>query len=134
MFAPINPDAAVLMGDYNIAPGDRDIGIGEDNARRWLRTGKTSFLPEEREWFERLTELGLRDGFRLCHADEADVFSWFDYRSRGFEREPKRGLRIDHLLVSTPLVNRVVDAGVDYAIRGMEKPSDHAPAWIELKA
>ena len=127
-------DAAVLMGDYNIAPGDRDIGIGEDNARRWLRTGKTSFLPEEREWFERLTELGLTDGFRLCHADEANVFSWFDYRSRGFEREPKRGLRIDHLLVSTPLVNRVVDAGVDYAIRGMEKPSDHAPAWIELKA
>ena len=122
----------VLMGDYNIAPGDADIGIGEDNARRWLRTGKTSFLPEEREWFQRLTELGLHDGFRLCHASEDNVFSWFDYRSRGFEREPKRGLRIDHLLVSELLRQTVVDAGVDYDIRGMEKPSDHAPVWIEL--
>ncbi|MDJ0778281.1 MAG: exodeoxyribonuclease III [Gammaproteobacteria bacterium] len=126
-------EAAIVMGDYNIAPGDRDIGIGDDNARRWLRSGKTSFLPEEREWFERLTGLGLHDGFRLCHADEDRVFSWFDYRSRGFEREPRRGLRIDHLLVSTPLVNQVAAAGVDYDVRAMHKPSDHAPAWIELK-
>jgi exodeoxyribonuclease-3 len=122
----------VLMGDYNIAPRDEDIGIGEENARRWLRTGKTSFLPEEREWFERLVGLGLYDGFRLCHVDEDNVFSWFDYRSRGFEREPRRGLRIDHLLVSELLKGAVVDAGVDYDIRAMEKPSDHAPAWIEL--
>ena len=122
----------VVMGDYNIAPLDSDIGIGDDNAKRWLRTGKTSFLPEEREWFERLRALGLYDGFRLCHAAEDNVFSWFDYRSRGFEREPKRGLRIDHLLVSELLKPAVVDAGVDYDIRAMEKPSDHAPAWIEL--
>ncbi len=122
----------VVMGDYNIAPQDEDIGIGDDNAKRWLRTGKTSFLPEEREWFERLTALGLHDGFRICHADENNVFSWFDYRSRGFEREPKRGLRIDHLLVSERLKASVVDAGVDYDIRGMEKPSDHAPTWIQL--
>jgi len=122
----------VIMGDYNIAPQDTDIGIGEDNAKRWLRTGKTSFLPEEREWFSQLTALGLHDGFRLCHADEDATFSWFDYRSRGFERQPKRGLRIDHLLVSELLRAKVVDAGVDYDIRGMEKPSDHAPTWVEL--
>ena len=122
----------VVMGDYNIAPLDADIGIGEDNARRWLRTGKTSFLPEEREWFAQLTALGLYDGFRLCHADETNCFSWFDYRSRGFEREPRRGLRIDHLLVSELLKPSVVDAGVDYDIRGMDKPSDHAPTWVEL--
>ena len=122
----------IVMGDYNIAPQDLDIGIGEDNAKRWLRTGKASFLPEEREWFETLTALGLHDGFRLCHASEDNCFSWFDYRSRGFEREPRRGLRIDHLLVSELLRPAVVDAGVDYEIRGMEKPSDHAPAWIEL--
>jgi len=124
----------VIMGDYNIAPGDNDIGIGEDNAKRWLKTGKTSFLPEEREWFARLTALGLHDGFRLCHAGEDNVFSWFDYRSRGFESEPKRGLRIDHLLVSELLKPAVVDAGIDYDIRAMDKPSDHAPAWIELDA
>jgi len=122
----------VVMGDYNIAPEDSDIGIGPDNARRWLKTGKASFLPEEREWFQQLSALGLYDGFRLCHADEDSCFSWFDYRSRGFEAEPRRGLRIDHLLVSELLRPTVVDAGVDYDIRGMEKPSDHAPTWIEL--
>ncbi len=129
----MNQARLVIMGDYNIAPQDSDIGIGEENARRWLRTGKTSFLPEEREWFAQLTALGLHDGFRLCHADEDNCFSWFDYRSRGFERDPKRGLRIDHLLVSELLRPSVVDAGVDYDIRGMEKPSDHAPTWIELE-
>jgi exodeoxyribonuclease-3 len=122
----------VLLGDYNIAPQDIDIGIGEDNARRWIKTGKTSFLPEEREWFEALIGLGLYDGFRLCHAKEDKVFSWFDYRSKGFDREPKRGLRIDHLLVSEKLRPVVEDAGIDYDIRGMEKPSDHAPAWLNL--
>ncbi len=122
----------VVMGDYNIAPQDIDIGIGADNAKRWLQTGKASFLPEEREWFEQLSALGLHDGFRLCHASEDNLFSWFDYRSRGFEREPPRGLRIDHLLVSELLRPTVVDAGVDYDIRGMQKPSDHAPVWIEL--
>ena len=125
-------DRVVVMGDYNIAPDDRDIGIGEDNRKRWLRTGKTSFLPEEREWFDELLSLGYHDGFRLVHADEDRLFSWFDYRSRGFERDPKRGLRIDHLLVSDALRSRVVDAGIDYDIRAMEKPSDHAPVWIEL--
>ena len=122
----------VVMGDYNIAPQDIDIGIGDDNARRWLKTGKASFLPEEREWFQQLTALGLNDGFRICHANEDNLFSWFDYRSRAFEREPKRGLRIDHLMVSELLRPTVVDAGVDYDIRGMDKPSDHAPVWIEL--
>ncbi len=122
----------VVMGDYNIAPADNDIGIGEDNAKRWLKAGKSSFLPEERAWFEELLAKGLYDGFRLCHQDEDSVFSWFDYRSKGFDREPRRGLRIDHLLVSTPMRDSVKAAGVDYKIRAMPKPSDHAPAWIEV--
>lgn len=129
----LNTDYLVVMGDFNIAPEDIDIGIGPDNAKRWLKTGKTSFLPEERAWFSELLDRGLYDGFRLCHADEDRVFSWFDYRSKGFEREPRRGLRIDHLLVSKPLKASVVDAGVDYDVRAMTKPSDHAPAWLELK-
>ena len=122
----------VVMGDFNIAPDDKDIGIGDDNAKRWLRTGKSSFLPEEREWFEALRALGYHDGFRLCHPDEADLFSWFDYRSKGFEREPRRGLRIDHLLVSDALKEAVKGAGIDYDVRAMPKPSDHAPTWIEI--
>ncbi|MCP4187062.1 MAG: exodeoxyribonuclease III [Gammaproteobacteria bacterium] len=122
----------IVMGDYNIAPLDKDIGIGEDNAKRWLKSGKSSFLPEERDWFEDLLAKGLHDGFRFCHRDEDRVFSWFDYRSKGFDRDPRRGLRIDHLLVSTHLRDSVKDAGIDYEIRAMAKPSDHAPAWIDV--
>ncbi len=123
----------IIMGDFNIAPDDKDIGIGEENRKRWLRQGKTSFLPEERAWFEELLNWGLFDTFRTAHPDVDDCFSWFDYRSRGFEREPKRGLRIDHILATAPLNARVMDAGIDYTIRGMEKPSDHAPVWTEFK-
>jgi exodeoxyribonuclease-3 len=96
------------------------------------QTGKCSFLPEEREWMDRLKNWGLVDSFRHLNPEVADVFSWFDYRSRGFEDEPKRGLRIDVILASHGLMPRVKAAGVDYELRGMEKPSDHAPIWLEL--
>ena len=124
--------ALVVMGDINISPQDCDIGIGEDNRKRWLRTGKCSFLPEEREWLERLKGWGLVDSFRELHPGVSDRFSWFDYRSRGFEDDPKRGLRIDVILASQGLQGRLRNAGVDYDLRGMEKPSDHAPIWLEL--
>ncbi|TYO98707.1 exodeoxyribonuclease III [Geothermobacter ehrlichii] len=122
----------VVLGDMNVAPDDLDVGIGEQNARRWLRTGKCSFLPEEREWHRSLCDWGLTDSFRRLHPDVADRFSWFDYRSRGFEADPKRGLRIDQLLVTAPLAEKLTAAGIDYAIRGMEKPSDHCPCWAEF--
>ncbi len=122
----------IVLGDMNVAPLDLDIGIGADNAKRWLRTGKCSFLPEEREWFQALTDWGLVDAYRVLHPEVDDQFSWFDYRSRGFERDPWHGLRIDHLLVTAPLRERLLDAGIDYAIRGMEKPSDHCPVWVRF--
>lgn len=122
----------VVMGDFNIAPQDIDIGIGEANRKRWLRDGKTSFLPEEREWFQRLLDWGVADTWRQLHPDTDDRFSWFDYRSRGFEREPRRGLRIDGILATASLQQCVTGAGIDYDIRGMEKPSDHCPVWVEL--
>jgi exodeoxyribonuclease-3 len=122
----------VVMGDFNISPQDRDIGIGEPNRKRWLREGKTSFQPEEREWLETLKEWGLTDSHRVRYPEADDHFSWFDYRSRGFERDPRRGLRIDHILVTPPLVEHIEDSGIDYELRGMEKPSDHAPVWTEL--
>ncbi|HEB97294.1 MAG TPA: exodeoxyribonuclease III [Sedimenticola thiotaurini] len=126
-------DNLVLMGDMNIAPGDLDIGIGADNARRWLRSGKCSFLPEEREWLEQLLGWGLGDTYRHCHPDAGDRFSWFDYRSRGFDREPKRGLRIDLILASRPMLERCTGAGIAYDIRAMEKPSDHCPVWADFE-
>lgn len=125
-------DHLVVMGDMNVAPLDLDIGIGADNAKRWLRTHKCSFLPEERAWLEAITDWGLTDAYRALYPQVDDQFSWFDYRSRGFEREPKRGLRIDHLLISAPLRERLLDAGIDYQIRAMEKPSDHCPVWAEF--
>ena len=126
-------DNVVVMGDYNISPEDIDIGIGEDNRKRWLRDGKCSFLPEEREWLKALSDWGLTDTFRALHPDEDDTFSWFDYRSKGFEREPKRGLRIDLVMTTQALNERCIDAGVDYEIRAMEKPSDHCPIWSEFE-
>jgi exodeoxyribonuclease-3 len=122
----------VLLGDMNVAPLDLDIGIGADNAKRWLRTGKCSFLPEEREWLANLTGWGFYDAYRILHPDVADRFSWFDYRSRGFERDPKRGLRIDLVLVTAPLRERLVEAGIDYEIRALERPSDHCPVWASF--
>ncbi|PAU59094.1 exodeoxyribonuclease III [Pseudomonas indica] len=129
-FSPDQPLA--IMGDFNISPEDCDIGIGAENAKRWLRTGKCSFLPEEREWMGRLKAWGLLDSFRHLYPEVNDRFSWFDYRSRGFEDEPKRGLRIDLILTSLALQPRLKAAGVDYDLRGMERPSDHAPIWLEL--
>ena len=119
----------ILMGDFNVAPEDSDIGIGEQNKKRWLKNGKCCFLPEEREWYGKLTNLNLIDSFRYLYPDVSDRFSWFDYRSRGFDAEPKRGLRID--LILSRFIDDVtpVETGIDYEIRAMEKPSDHCPIW-----
>ncbi|MGL5285153.1 MAG: exodeoxyribonuclease III, partial [Aeromonas sp.] len=117
----------VLIGDMNISPSDRDIGIGEANRKRWLKEGKCSFLPIEREWMARLLSWGLTDTFRAAHPDECERFSWFDYRSRGFDEN--RGLRIDLILASNALKETVTEVGIDYELRGIEKPSDHAPIW-----
>ncbi|VAW82995.1 Exodeoxyribonuclease III [hydrothermal vent metagenome] len=122
----------VVIGDMNVAPDDNDIGIGAGNAKRWLKGGKCSFLPEEREWLQKLTTWGLVDTYRLHHPDSDDRFSWFDYRSRGFERTPPRGLRIDFILATPPLAEACHAADIDYAIRAMEKPSDHCPIWADF--
>lgn len=123
----------VVMGDFNISPEDIDIGIGEANRKRWLQQGKTSFLPEERAWWATLKDWGLKDTYRTLYPEDNNTFSWFDYRSKGFEDDPKRGLRIDTLLASEPLNAKAVASGVCYDIRAMEKPSDHAPVWTEFQ-
>jgi exodeoxyribonuclease III len=125
-------DKLLLMGDMNIAPQDLDIGIGADNAKRWLRTGKCSFLPEEREWMAALQNWGLQDCYRRHYPEAAGRYSWFDYRSKGFEQDPPRGLRID-LVLATPALNKhCTGAGIGHEIRGMERPSDHCPVWADF--
>lgn len=122
----------VVMGDMNIAPADLDVGIGEKNAKRWLSNGICSFLPEERAWYETLLKTGLTDSYRHLYPT-GDELSWFDYRSKGFDDTPKRGLRIDHILLTKDLVPNLNGAGVSYPIRAMERPSDHVPIWVDLK-
>ncbi|HGS4444786.1 TPA: exodeoxyribonuclease III [Vibrio cholerae] len=126
-----NSERLVVMGDINISPLDLDIGIGEANRKRWLQTGKCSFQPEEREWLQTLLDWGLVDTFRQLHTDVSDQFSWFDYRSRGFE--DNRGLRIDVILATPTLAETCQEAGIDYELRAIDKPSDHAPIWATFK-
>ena len=121
----------VVLGDLNIAPKDIDVGV--DNPDKWLKRGDCSFLPEEREWIERLYDWGLHDSYRHLKPEGKD-YSWFDFRTRAFERSHKPGLRIDHILLTQPLLDLATDSGVDYAIRGMEKPSDHAPVWTTVQS
>lgn len=121
----------IVMGDVNISHTDLDIGIGEVNRKRWLQTKKCSFLPEEREWLNTLMDWGFTDGFRAMYPQEAEKYSWFDYRSKGFN--DNRGLRIDLILTTTNLHSMLVEADVDYELRGIEKPSDHAPIWAVYK-
>lgn len=120
-------DNIIVMGDVNISHTDADIGIGEESRKRWLKTGKCSFLPEEREWLNTLINWGFVDGFRALYPNDAEKYSWFDYRSKGFD--DNRGLRIDLILASKGLHATLAEAGVDYQLRAIEKPSDHAPIW-----
>lgn len=123
-------DDVVVMGDINISPEDLDIGIGEPNRKRWLKDGKCSFLPEEREWLAQLKALGYYDSFRQLHPTRTERYSWFDYRSKGFD--DNRGLRIDVVMLTAPLQQRCLESDIDYEIRAMERPSDHAPVYVKL--
>jgi len=128
-----NESNLIVMGDFNVAPSSLDIGIGENNIKRWLREGKTAFLPEEIDMWSKIKNLGFVDSWREQNPNEDSIYSWFDYRSRMFDDNPKRGLRIDHILISKNLMPRMKNTGIDYETRAMEKPSDHCPVWIELK-
>ncbi|WP_164274893.1 exodeoxyribonuclease III [Stenotrophomonas sp. B1-1] len=114
----------IVMGDFNIAPDARDVHDPEVWNENHILTSTA-----ERGALSKLLQLGLHDGFRL-HNDEAGVFSWWDYRAAGFRRN--LGLRIDLTLVSDALKGSAVASGIDREPRTWERPSDHAPAWVEL--
>ncbi|WP_340649865.1 exodeoxyribonuclease III [Pseudoxanthomonas winnipegensis] len=114
----------VVLGDFNIAPDARDVHDPEVWNETHILTSAA-----EREALQALLGLGLHDAFRL-HSEEAGVFSWWDYRMAAFRRN--LGLRIDLTLVSDALKPRVTAAGIDRAPRKLERPSDHAPAWVEI--
>ena len=114
----------VVLGDFNIAPDDRDV----HDPKRWHE--KILCSTPEREAYRSLLDLGLHDSFRLFN-DEAGHHSWWDYRLAAFQRG--WGLRIDLVLVSEALKARCAAAGIDREPRTWERPSDHTPAWVELR-
>jgi exodeoxyribonuclease-3 len=113
----------VLMGDFNVAPEDRDV----HDPVAWA--GQIHCTPEEREHFARLVGLGLVDAFRLFDQPPRS-WSWWDYRNLAFRKN--QGLRIDHILVSGSLRERVQACTIDKAPRRNERPSDHAPVVVTL--
>jgi exodeoxyribonuclease-3 len=117
-----HPSLAVL-GDYNIAPDDRDVY----DPAGWA--GKVLCSEPERSAFQGLVALGLADSFRMFEQPERS-WSWWDYRMNMFRR--KLGLRIDHVLLSSPLAARCTSCTIDSAPRAAERPSDHAPVGCEL--
>jgi exodeoxyribonuclease-3 len=112
-----------LLGDYNIAPEDRDVW----DVKEWQ--GKVLFSAPEHAAFKGLIDLGLTDGFRMFEQPER-AFTWWDYRMNAFRR--KMGLRIDHILLSSALAQACTACTVDTEPRKLERPSDHAPVFADL--
>ncbi|HWW73214.1 MAG TPA: exodeoxyribonuclease III, partial [Duganella sp.] len=115
--AALHPQLAVV-GDYNIAPEDRDV----HDPAAW--EGMVHVSEKERAALARLLDIGLTDAYRLFEQPEKS-FSWWDYRGLGFRLN--KGLRIDHILLSPALVARCSACVIDRAPRKLEQPSDHAP-------
>jgi exodeoxyribonuclease-3 len=107
-----------LLGDYNIAPEDRDV----HDPVIWKDQVLCS--EPERDAFRKLLGLGFKDSFRLFEQPEKS-FTWWDYRMMGFRRN--HGLRIDHILLSEPLAATCTESSIDRDMRKLERPSDHAP-------
>jgi exodeoxyribonuclease-3 len=116
-------DKLVLMGDFNIAPEDRDC---YDPA---AFVGQTHTSPQERAHFQALIDLGLTDAYRMFE-QAPKSYSWWDYRMLGFQKN--KGLRIDHILVSNGLKPDVKSCVIDRAWRKLPKPSDHAPVYVTI--
>jgi exodeoxyribonuclease III len=114
----------VLCGDFNVVPTPIDAVV----PRRWL--GDAVYFPESRHAYAQMLADGWIDTVRRVHPEKG-VYTYWNFAFRGgYDRSS--GLRMDHLLISPLLSDRLVGAGVDVAVRGWEKPSDHAPAWIKL--
>lgn len=113
----------VVAGDFNIIPTEKDVYKPE----RWVNDAL--FLPQVREYFEKMKALGWVDALRQLHPEET-IYTFWDYFRNAFGRNA--GMRIDHFLLSPDMARRLKKIEVDRYIRAMEKPSDHAPVWIEV--
>jgi exodeoxyribonuclease-3 len=116
--------AMVVLGDFNIAPEDRDV----HDPDAWRE--KILCSTPERAALKHLADLPLHDAFRLFEQPEGS-YSWWDYRTAAFRRN--LGLRIDLLLISDALRPQITDCRIDVEPRKLERPSDHAPVWAEIR-
>ncbi len=114
----------VLAGDYNVIPDARDVYDPE----AWL--GDALYRPATREKFKGLLNLGLTDAQRAT-SDEAGLYTFWDYQAGAWPRN--KGLRIDHLLLSSQAADRLVTVCIDKETRALDKPSDHVPVRIDLQ-
>ena len=113
----------ILAGDYNVIPTPADARRPE----AWVHDAL--FLPQTREKFRGLLNLGLTDAIRAV-SDDPGLYSFWDYQAGSWQKND--GIRIDHLLLSPQAADRLVDAGIDKHVRSWDKPSDHVPVWIDL--
>lgn len=113
----------LLCGDYNVIPMPADAKRPE----AWVNDAL--FLPQTREKFRTLVNLGLTDAVRAV-SDADDLYTFWDYQAGAYQKND--GIRIDHLLMSPQAADRLVDAGIDKHVRGWEKPSDHVPVYVDL--
>lgn len=113
----------VLAGDFNVIPTPDDVY----NPQAWL--GDALFLPQTRQRFHALLNLGLTDAFRAS-TDEPHQYTFWDYQAGAWPKN--NGIRIDHLLLSPQASDRLQGVGIDQHVRGWEKASDHVPVWADL--
>jgi len=113
----------ILAGDYNVIPAAADARRPE----AWVNDAL--FLPQTREKFRTLINLGLTDAIRAV-SDAPNLYSFWDYQAGAWPKDD--GIRIDHLLLSPQATDRLIDAGIDRHVRGWDKPSDHVPVWVDL--
>jgi exodeoxyribonuclease-3 len=113
----------LLAGDFNVIPAAADA----KNPAAW--TGDALFLPETREKFRTLANLGLTDAIRAVSDSEA-LYTFWDYQAGAWARD--NGIRIDHIMLSPQAADRLIDAGIDRHVRGWDKPSDHVPVFADL--
>ena len=113
----------LLAGDYNVIPTAADAR----NPAAWV--DDALFLPQTREKFRALANLGFTDAIRAV-SDDTGLYSFWDYQAGAWTKD--NGIRIDHILLSPRAADRLIDAGIDRHVRGWEKPSDHVPIYVDL--
>ena len=119
----LNNDIIILGGDFNVAPDEIDVY----NPKQM--SGRVCFHVDERKWFRKILNLGYIDSFRELNHD-VQQFSWWDYRAGSWQHN--KGMRIDHILVSPAVADKIARSGVLTETRGWNRPSDHAPIYINF--